>query len=271
MKVAVASLVFLFSCSAFAVAPGTVSDVDDPSWSFVGKVNGASGVLVAPDLVLTAKHVGVGMASSFALPGIGTFSVTSVFNNPTSDLTLFRISTPQSNWARITTTDSYHKDVQMVGFGGSGVLNSGGTGYDINIGAGTRRAAPGYVEGYADVQFSASDPLFSFIVSPLRHNGQGALVGGDSGGGWFMLEDGQYRLVGTNSYIGRFYPGDTGITGNYQFSNSPDDFFGSGAVALIDYKDWLSSKGVELVPEPTTLVAIAIGSLLTLRSRRKRN
>lgn len=258
---------FGLSASAFSVAPGLVGDSNTSDFAFVGQVNGASGVLIGSDLVLTARHVGAG---AFSLPGIGTFNVVagSVINHPTDDLTLFRIdtgSTPLTNYAQVNVNKvAANTAITMVGFGGSGPLNSVGTGYDINIAAGTRRKAPGLVEGTVLVD----EPGFRLhsLYSPLRSNGQGALVGGDSGGGWF-LQDGSSRaqLVGINSWIGTFGTYNSFFT----FSNDPNNFFASGAVDLSEYNGWLVQNGASVVPEPGTLTVLALGSMLALRRRRR--
>jgi hypothetical protein len=260
-------IVLGFTASSLAVAPGLLTDTNTSDFGFVGRMNGASGVLVGSDLVLTARHVGAG---AFTLPGIGTFSVVagSVKNHPTDDLTLFRINTGATtltNFAQINVNKvAASTAITMVGFGGSGVLNGSGTGYDITIASGTRRKATGIVEG--DVFAEEPGLRLSSIYAPLRSNGQGALVGGDSGGGWF-LQDGSARpqLVGINSWIGTFGT----FSSFFSFSNHPTNFFASGAADLSAYNGWLVQNGASVVPEPGTLTALALGSLLALRRRRQ--
>jgi hypothetical protein len=253
------------SSSLLGVAPGLPTDTNTSDFGFVGQLNGASGVLVGSDVVLTARHVGAG---TFTLPGVGTFSVVpgSVKNHPTDDLTLFRIdtgATTLTNYAQVNVNRvAVNTAVTMVGFGGSGVLNGAGTGYDITIGAGTRRKATGIIEGTRLVD----EPGFrlSSIYAPLRANGQGALVGGDSGGGWF-LQDGSARpqLVGINSWIDNFGT----FSSWFQFSNHPTNFFGSGAADLSAYNGWLVDNGASVVPEPGSLLVIGVGLSVLARRR----
>lgn len=259
-------VVLSLACSSLAVAPGLATDLNTSDFAFVGRVNGASGVLVGSDLVLTARHVDAG---TFSLPGVGTFNVVpgSVRHHPTDDLTLFRIDTGAvslTNYAQINVNRvAANTAITMVGFGGSGVLNGSGTGYAINIGGGTRRKATGIVEG--TVFAEGSGIRLQSIYSPLRVNGQGALVAGDSGGGWF-LQDGSSRpqLVGISSWTGKFgtFPSD------YSFSNHSANFFASGAADLSAYNGWLTQNGASVVPEPGTLTVLALGSLVALRRRR---
>lgn len=253
--------VLFLPLSALAVAPGLSSDTNTSDFQFVGSLNGASGVLVGPDLVLTAKHVGAGM---FNMPGFGSYSVIggSVISDPASDLTLFRINTGGDVLPYATVDVSgmnFGETVTMVGFGGSGVLNGAETGYDINISGGTRRKADGIYEFTEYV--SEPDYLAGWsLIAPLRANEQAALVGGDSGGGWFR----NGLLVGTNAFIG-----DVGGAPWYIFSNSNTSFFLSGAISLSDNKDFLIQNGVNVVPEPASMAVVSLGLAALIRRRKK--
>lgn len=251
--------------SALAVAPGLATDTNTSDFAFVGNLNGASGVLVGPDLVLTAKHVGAG---TFTMPGFGSFAAVggSAVSDPNSDLTLFRINVG-ANTLPYATIDvsamNFGDTVTMVGFGGSGNLNGMGTGYDITIGAGTRRKANAIYEFTEYVYDAPSNYLAGYsLIAPLRQNGQGALVGGDSGGGWFR----NGRLVGTNAFIGTW-----GNGANFFFSNSNTDFFASGAISLSDNAAFLRNNGATLVPEPGSVAVIGLGLAMLVRRRRRKN
>ncbi len=249
------------SLSAFAVLPGSASDTNTSDFQFVGQIGGASGVLVGNNTVITAKHVGAG---AFTLPGFGTFNVISgsAVSDPNSDLTIFRIDVGSFVLPHATIDVSpmiFGDTVTMVGYGLSGVLNGNGDGYDVNISGGVRR------KGNAQYEFTdyIDEPGFlagSSLIAPLRQNGQAALAGGDSGGGWFR----NGKLVGTNSFIGTY-----GNWVDFKFSNSNSDFFVSGAISMAGNVQFLRDNNVAFVPEPATFAVIGVGLLVLVRRRRK--
>lgn len=249
--------------------PGTVGDTDSPLFPTVGKVvslsNSASfssGVAIGPDLILTAKHVGVG---NFELPGVGVFSpiTGSQRSTPDGDLLIFRVNGTLPTWSPILVDDIVGETVSVVGFGSTGVLRTDGTGYN-NIGnAGIRRVAPTTVDFAANVDLGPLGLSQSYL-SLLRRAGDAALGGGDSGGGWFLERNGIQYLAGVNSFRGT-----TGTGTNFTFSSDLDNGFFSGAVNLGLYKEFFATNGVAVVPEPVSALVLSIG-LLALRRKRSR-
>lgn len=228
-----------------AVAPGLPGDSDSIAFPSVGKVFSASAVLVGPDLVLTAKHVGAGQ---FRLPFYGNFDVVGQpVSNPASDIMLFRIDNRGMNLPYVRILANPLPDgaqVSMVGYGVSGVLNGSGTGYDMSLPRGVRRWANAIVARTEYMDYGSFVPGYS-LISILRENGQGALANGDSGGGIFRTVNGTSYLVGINSFVDVW--GSWNGSHAYLFSQSQVDYFGSGAVSLAHYAIWLRANGASVV------------------------
>lgn len=267
----------------------------DSIWNFVGQVNGASAVAIGPHTVLTAAHVG---ANDFTLAG-NTYTMTSAFHAPNvtdgvnvsaTDLELINVAQTLPGWYDLAGSTSNGTGLTMVGYGGSGVVNAAGNGYDITVGAGTRRAGGGLLDG---TQLVGGEG-FS-LLSYLRGPGGAALVGGDSGGGWF---DSSGKLIGINVFyfndtdLGPTPPGDTApppMLPNYGFPNANPGwsfhnsqpgwdwnidiapgtpYFGSGAIDVTNatIQSWIRTNAV---PEPASMLALGIGVAAVLRRRRK--
>lgn len=239
-----ALVAMLLTSSARAVAPGVAGAGDDPAFPSVGKVFSASAVLVGPDLVLTAKHVGAG---SITLPGYGTFApVGTPILHPDADIMLFRIDHQGTAlpWSKVLAEPMPNgAAITMVGYGLSGYLNAAGTGYEMGLPRGTRRSAPALVSRTEHQQFGTFVPGMS-LISILRQNGQGAVANGDSGGAWFHTIKGVAHVVGISSFHS-VWGSWTGANA-YMFSSSEVDYYGGGAVSLWHYREWLLLNGVEL-------------------------
>jgi len=257
----------LLSSVGWAVMPGTATDTNSPLFPTVGRVgvpgdpvNFASGVAVGPNLILTAKHVGM---SDFELPGVGVFTAVAGSQRTTAngDLLLFRVNGTLPFWSKILADDIVGETVTMVGFGSTGVLRTDNSGYN-NIGNnGIRRAASASVDLAETVDLGGLGLSQSYL-SLLSTPGEGALASRDSGGGWFVERNGVQYLSGINSFIGT-----TGSGTNYTFSNDLNNGFFSGAVNLNAYKDFLIQNGAAVVPEPASALVLSLG-LLAIRRRR---
>ena len=84
------------------------------------------------------------------------------------------------------------------------------------------------------------DPLGFPNVQPLEWQS----APGDSGAGWFANIDGQSILVGINSFEAGSYTA-------------------SGAIRVSRYDEWIQTTMAD-VPEPSTLILVASGSLAFL-------
>jgi len=262
------------SASTFAIYPNTGTD---SSFTFVGRVGsgggwGGSGTIISPYEVLTAKHVG---GTTFYLDGnlANPYTATSRIEHTTGDLAILHFDTPLPYYSAPIYTDMIGKTATMVGFGYSANARNNGTGYNIDwSSAGVRRSGANKIEyretTYLSPSISASVSI-QYILDKQGTSdwvpGEAGVLFGDSGGGWFIQDAGQWRLVGVNSYI--FDATGNGTDVNY---NTFCDFGdGGAAVDLNQYRDWIKANTTP-VPEPASMVALGLGLAGLVAKRRRR-
>lgn len=252
----------------------------------VGQCSGASGVLIAPNWVLTAYHVAGGFSgnpsgATFTIGG-NTYNGAQVVNLAPAgmsaidaivnglDLTLIRLSAPVVG---ITPAQLYMGNsergnlLSAVGFGLGGNGNTGqvpGTG-------GIKRAMRNKIDEYfvatgnpgeIDISPDRTGLFASDFDSNLPGNNslgtqdwvdyEGNLASGDSGGGVFIEENGQFWLAGVNSAIG-------GGAGYGDVS-----FFTSAGFS----RQWI--QDTTGVPEPGTMALVGIAAVAVLRKRNRK-
>ena len=239
-----------------------------------GFVFGGSGVLVAPNWVLTAAHVALavnnnrnsiysgfrfGTGSNFNTDRGMTYTSSEAYLHPTysdlkfgRDLALIHFNDQILN---IPVANLYEgpkeigRDAYMVGHGTSGTI--GGT--DPQTRNGSERAGVNLVNR---LEFGVLSP--DFISASVRRPGfpdsriLGMLGGpGDSGGGWFYDINGQWQLAGVTSLV------------------EPRRYNAITAAAFID-TPWVRSYTA--VPEPGSLLLLTMaGARAVLLRRRKIN
>lgn len=278
-------LVFAAAPASYAIvaAPfGGVTPVDT-TFTFVGQINGASAVAVGPRTVLTARHVGPG---NFTLGSSTYTELNHVFaptvanpdgsGNTNIDLVLVNLTSDLPGWYNIANSVSNNSTVTMVGYGGTGVVNATNTGYTITTGAGNiRRAGNNTLDGTEFVNGEGSSLLSFLDAAP-----EAAVVGGDSGGGWFVGN----QLVGISLFY--FNLSDDGVNriyDDYGFANNNTAgyniggnsgapgtaYFGSGALDLTSQsmRDFVAANAV---PEPGSMIAIGTGIAALMARRRKK-
>ena len=250
---------------------------------------GTSGTLIAPNWVLTAGHVGV--VTGFQIRRNGTvYGVAEIIQHPTFvangrdinfgyDLQLVRLNTDVVGVTPATIyrgTSEVGSTLSITGFGLGGV-GSFGPSLPLAQRAGTNVADA--IVSFADAagrtgaknamiisDFDSGDANFNTLaglgssVTPtaLEYH----LAGGDSGGGVFIFENGQWYLAGVNSGVDSqrgFFN-----SSNAAFSNN---LYGYGAISYMtrvsSYTDFIDSR-ITAVPEPTSLalVGVVVVSLL---------
>ena len=263
--------------------------------------NGTSGTLIAANWVLTAGHVGA--VTGFQVRGNGTvYSVAQIIEHPTFvangrdinfgfDLQLVRLNT---DVVGVAPANIYRgaaeqgSTLSITGFGLGGVGSVG-----ANLPA-AQRAGTNVIDAIADfadapgktgaknamliADFDSGDANFNTLSglgssatpTALEYH----LASGDSGGGVFIFENGQWYLAGVNSGVDSqrgFFN-----SNNNAFSNN---LFGYGAISYMtrvsSFTGFIDS-GITSVPEPTSLalVGLVIVSLTgrkVLKQRKLRN
>lgn len=279
----------------------------------------ASGVLIAPDWVLTAGHVVDGLYSGMAdgltdfgfVPGEQDPTVGSPYLTPPGspyheidfdrtvshplwdgdltkgyDIALIHLSTPVTGITpavRYTGTAEVGKVGTYVGYGMRGTGLTG-----MLLSDELRRAGNNMLDlaggnnptGTGGFDWASDRIVFSDFDDPGDADGinlmgtasllalEYSIASGDSGGPLFVdfPDDGMGPLlVGINSFVGAFGPGDP-LPGDNTPNSSYGDFVGATRVAA--FNSWID--GVVAVPEPATATLLLLAGGVAMLRRRGR-
>jgi hypothetical protein len=108
-------------------------------WQFTGNWGSFLGVPIAKNYFIAASHVGGGVGQNFTLNG-KNYKVTGVYNDPNSDLNVYKVSTNFSSWASLYTGSTE--------VGKTAMLFGRGTGKGAEVKVGSTRK--GWKWGTAD-------------------------------------------------------------------------------------------------------------------------
>jgi hypothetical protein len=256
--------------------------LDATGFDDVGMLSGASCEVIAPNWVMTAKHVG-GM--TVTLDGVD-YTADARYDNPDADMSLLHFTNTFSSYYAPYYGNVIGQTLTYVGYGLTADLRTSGqyayTGYDIDWSSGgvlrkmTNNAGrltqedDGYGDGWCieadlDSSYSQSPPgsQIDYLGDGPATANEGGLLFGDSGSPALIQIDGQWRTVGVNIDIE--YTNGPDVGGWNDYCNFGDTFY---STSVGSYQNWMQTT-MGVVPEPTTLVALAVGGLAFLARRRR--
>jgi hypothetical protein len=237
--IATAAVVLVMSSAVYGLVLHPVGEPDMGTWTdhpnvaVVGRVHyydvGTSSnyygscVAIAPNFVITARHVRAEVGSSVYFGGV-EYKVRAVWYEPSADgladLRVCGISRPDGEPANLseyvglyTTANESGKDIVMGGYGGGrgGDRPVGGPpyyGYAWVYSNTTQRWGQNEIDGYATV--TSGSYVSKTVIADFDAPGVGgarpyeaALAVWDSGGGWFIYTGGVWKLAGVSAYVSR--------------------------------------------------------------------
>lgn len=256
-------------------------------WQFSGYWGVCMGTAIASNFFITAKHVGGSVGETFVLNG-ANYTTTAVYNDPTSDLALWKVNGAFPAWAPLYTGNSEVGSplvVFGVGYGrGAEVWAEGDLKGWRWSGSNVKRWGENVVTG--TIPYQGSTLLYAEFNAGASPN-EAALAVADSGGGVFIQQNSIWSLAGVNYTVdgpfstnstgpgfsasifdegGLYYTNDVTKTWDYippQVTDIPANFY---ATRISSRQDWI--LGI-IVPEPSTSVLAALGyAVLRATTRR---
>lgn len=263
----------------------------DSGWQFEGYWASCMGTAIASNFFITAKHVGGSVGGTFLLNGT-SYTTTAVYNDPSSDLAIWKVDTAFSAWAPLYTVN--------VEAGSSLVVFGAGYGRGTEVwadgelkgwqwgGTATKRWGENVVTGTTNYQGST---LLYADFNATNSINEATLAISDSGGGVFIQQNSVWSLAGVNYAVdgpfnttntgsgfsaaifdagGLYYTNDVTKTWDYitpQATDIPASFYATSTSAR---QGWI--MGI-IVPEPATFLLTAVGAgglFLTTRRRTRR-
>lgn len=239
-----------------------------------------SGTVISHRDVLTAKHV---PGSRIYMSNNGStfftfFDAVQRINHPNADLAILRFAPGTfSSWHDIYDQDMVGQQTYIVGFGLTATLRANGTGWNYVPGSDlVRRSTTNMIDYRMAVNLGAgitnSMSIMYDLDNPAGGNGtsgggavdgEGGALPGDSGGAFFHLDNGTYRVAGVTSFMLDV------VNGSQDPLNRFLDFGDQGGGAdLFTYSQWVYNNS-DAVPEPATMLALGAG-LAALAARRRR-
>ena len=261
----------------------SIAYANQSQFASVGQINGASGVLISEQWVLTAWHV-VNNATAgninFRVNGVNR-AVSEIHLLAAQNANIQNVIVDGTDLALVKLTDSVldvaaanlytgnsevGNTVSVIGFGNYGTGTGGATGGTGGVKRGMRNTLDFYTVNLGGGSIGGSLDRTGSMLSDFDDNTagtnvtgssswldlEGNVAGGDSGGAMFIESNGQYLLAGINSF--------TAGPGNYGSL--------SGFTSVSWNQQWISSTTA--VPEPGTMLVLAGLGAVAARRRLKK-
>jgi hypothetical protein len=254
----------------------------DSGWQWMGAWGGVTGTPISPNQFITATHVGGSIGDQFVYGGV-SYTTTGVAKN-SGDLSVWTVSGTFSTYAPIlTTTPSIGASAVIMGRGtqrGTGVQQNGELkGWEWGASDGVMRWGENNVAGN-------SGTYLRFTFDSSAGPNEVHLSGGDSGGGVFIQDNGEWKLAGINYGVEGPYSLTSGgasfnaaifdrgglyRAGSYIAESGTDNPSSFYATSLAANYSWISSVIVVQVPEPSTVALLGLsGAALAFGKFRRR-
>lgn len=239
-------------------------DLADSGWQFQGRWGNYLGTPIAPNLFITAKHVGGGAGQLFDFRG-RTYVTINSFVDPASDLRIWEVCGIFTEFAKLVANGGeIGKPLVVFGRGtqrGAEVLVDDGLGtslkgWEWGPTDHVQRWGENIVSEIADGGGNIGELIAATFDSPGGAN-ESHLSPGDSGGGVFIRENGIWKLAGINYSVDG--PFNTSTNGNGFNAAIFDD---GGLYTKPLGEQWVYSVDLP-VDKPSSFYATRIFSNLT--------
>ena len=225
-RAVIALCVALCASAAMAVVEGETDtspftqpggDWEGMNWDYVGSVNVGSAVAVGRRFMATNRHFSTVPGDTVTVEGVD-YTVEEVINAPAfsgdfPDLRLLKVATPLPGYYSLYdgVFNVPNKDLIVVGTGYSGTINEIDSTWTWSTSTG-REKRWGTNE-FTNFAWIPSGNLQSFVIQVNFNFGDTAfeagIASGDSGGGFFFKDGGEWKLAALPAYVGNlsgFWP-----------------------------------------------------------------